>query len=88
MEEYFTLIQNDPSVYDGEKIQGMIEDFGDVFCRHLTEEIDTLEPNKMRIIFPVEDDFRQVQTEMMDWVIGTCNKLTTMPWVLDPVVSC
>lgn len=81
MEEYFTQVQKDPSVYDGDKIQAMIEKFGGIFCTHLTEEIDTLEPSKMRIIFPVEEDFRKVHTDMMDWVIGTCSKLTTMPWV-------
>jgi hypothetical protein len=81
MEEYFTHVQKDPSVYDGDKIQAMIEKFGAVFCLHLTEEIETLEPNKMRIIFPVEEDLRKVHTEMVDWVVGTCNKLTSLPWV-------
>jgi hypothetical protein len=86
MEEYFTHVQKDPSVYDGNKVTAIIEQFGGVFCTHLTEEIDTLEPSKMRAIFPVEEEFKKIHTEMMEWIIGTCNKLTTMPWVSSTLV--
>lgn len=81
METYFGQVQKDPSVYDGTKVREMIESFGIVFCKHLTEEIGTLERSKLVAIFPVEAEFKKVWKEQMDWVIGTSSKLTTMPWV-------
>jgi hypothetical protein len=82
METYFRQVQKTPSLYDGEKVLSIIERFGNVFCRHLQEEIGTLERSKLVAIFPVEAEFVKVWKEMMDWIISTSSKLTSMPWVL------
>lgn len=48
---------------------------------HLTQEIGTLEREKLIEIFPVENEFKKVWGDMMDWAVGNSSKLTTMPWV-------
>jgi|SRR5579859_6795352 len=81
MDTYFTSVQKDPSLYSGEKVREIIESFGEVFVSHLTQEIGTLEREKLVEIFPLEKDFRKVWGDMMAWAIGKSSKLTTMPWV-------
>jgi len=81
METYFGQVQKNPSLYDGEKVVDMIDRFGKVFCKHLEEEIGTLERSKLVEIFPIEADFLKVWTEMMDWIISTAHSLTHLPWV-------
>ena len=81
MDTYFTSIQKDPSKYSGEKVRAIIESFGQVFLSHLTQEIETLERERLVEIFPVEKEFRKVWGDMMAWAIGNSSKLTTMPWV-------
>ena len=81
MEAYFGQVQKSPSTYDGKRVRSIIETFGGVFCKHLTEEIATLEKSKLVEIFPAEADFEKLWGEMMDWIISTSSKLTTMPWV-------
>lgn len=81
MEEYFTNVKKDPSVYDGNKVTAMIEQFGGVFCLHLREEIDTLEPAKLEVIFPDVKVLMDAHFTMMKWNIASSNKLTTFPWV-------
>ena len=82
METYFTGVQRDPSVYNGQQVKDMIESFGDVFVSHLTHEIETLARDKLVAIFPVGSELQRVWEAMMKWVIGSSSKLTTMPWVL------
>lgn len=81
METYFTTVQRDPSLYNGQKVRDIIETFGEVFVSHLTQEIGTLERSNLVEIFPVEADFRKTWDAMMKWAIGSSSKLTTMPWV-------
>ncbi len=40
-----------PSLYEANKVGDAIQSFGDRFCGHLREEIDTLAPDKLRVIF-------------------------------------
>ena len=82
MDTYFTSIQRDPSIYNGQKVRDMIETFGQVFVLHLTQEIDSLEKSKLVEIFPTEGELRKVYEEMMNWAIGSSSKLTTLPWVI------
>jgi hypothetical protein len=81
METYFGKVQKNPSLYDGNKVRGIIEKFGAVFTNHLTEEITTLERSNLIAIFPDINDLKKIWVEQIDWVISTSNKLTLMPWV-------
>jgi Hemerythrin HHE cation binding domain len=81
MDKYFNAVRKNPSIYDGKQVQSIIEKFGDVFCKHLTEEIDTIKPAKIRELFPEEQDFKDVVNEFTKYIVNTANKLTTMPWV-------
>ena len=81
MESYFTQVKKDPSIYDAKRVTGMIENFGNVFTRHLREEISTLEPSRMREIFPVQQELKETLDKMVEWIVSTASKLTTMPWV-------
>ena len=85
MEDYFTQVKKNPSIYDGSKVTEMIDQFGGVFCLHLREEIDTLEPTKLEKIFPDVKVLMNAHFTMMKWNISTSNKLTTLPWVLFPL---
>ena len=82
MESYFQQVQKDPSLYDGTKVRALLDAFGQVFCAHLNGEIETLERPKLVAIFPNEKEFLKVWTDMMDWIISTSSKLTTLPWVI------
>lgn len=82
MESYFQQVQKTPSLYDGKKVLAMLDKFGQVFCAHLNDEIETLERSKLVAIFPNQKEFLKVWTDMMDWTISTSSKLTTLPWVI------
>jgi hypothetical protein len=81
METHFQEVQKNPSVYDGEKVARMIEHFGQVFVMHMREEIMTLDPTRMRNIFPVEQELKDAIKEMIDWVIARVDKLNGLPFV-------
>ena len=81
LETYFSKVCKDPSIYDGTKVRAMIEEFGTVFAQHLHAEIGTLERSKLVAIWPEEAEFKTLWEEMMDWIIKSASKLTTMPWV-------
>jgi light-regulated signal transduction histidine kinase (bacteriophytochrome) len=82
METYFTKVQKDPSVHDGQKIRNMIEEFGAVFQKHLEDEIATLEKSKLQTIFPDEADMKKVSDDLTQYAIKHGSKLTSFPWVL------
>jgi len=82
MEEYFGKVKKDPSIYNGDEVTSMIDQFGGVFVLHLREEIDTLEPAKLEKIFPDVKVLMDAHFTMMKWNISTSNKLTTLPWVI------
>jgi phage gp37-like protein len=50
---YFREVQKNPSVYEGQKVRNMIEEFGAVFQTHLKVEIDTLEKPRLKVISPM-----------------------------------
>jgi hemerythrin-like domain-containing protein len=81
METYFNQVRKNPSSYQPKTVTDMIEKFGEVFSRHLREEIDTIEPDKIRELFPVEAELKEILDKMVEWIVSTANKLTTMPWV-------
>ena len=81
METYFKQVLQTPEIYDGKKVKKMVETFGPVFTAHLTQEIDTLTPQNLATIFPEEKDLEKNFKEMLDWIVSTSSKTTTMPWV-------
>jgi hypothetical protein len=81
LEAYFGRVRQDPSIYDGEKVRAMIEEFGAVFVNHLHQEIETLERSKLVAIWPDEEELKKLWETMMAWIIKSASKLTTMPWV-------
>ena len=87
MDAYFTSVQRDPSIYNGQKVRDMIETFGQVFVSHLTQEIDSLEKSKLLEIFPTDGELKKVWEAMMNWAIGSSSKLTTLPWVIPRLYS-
>lgn len=81
METYFRSVQKDASLYDGNKTRELIEKFGDVFVKHLVEEIEYIAPENMAKIFDNVEEFKKGHEKMMKWLVSTASKLTTMPWV-------
>lgn len=81
LEGYFERVKVEPGWYDGEKVRGMIETFGPVFVRHLTDEIETITPRELAEIFPVEKDLEDNFKAMLAWIVASSSKLTTFPWV-------
>jgi len=81
MESYFEQVKKNPSLYNGERVISLLDKFGPVFCKHLEEEIGTLERSKLVAIFPNEQEFKKIWVDMMDWIISTSSKLTSLPWV-------
>jgi hypothetical protein len=81
MEIYFTEVRQNPTIYDGKKVASMIEKFGPVFVLHMREEIGTLDPARLRDIFPVEEDMKLVWAEMTKWIIAHVDKLNGLPFV-------
>jgi len=81
MESYFSQVRLTPEIYDGNKVQKMIETFGPTFTKHLTEEIETISPANLAKIFPVEKDLENNFKTMLAWVVKTSSKTTSFPWV-------
>ena len=81
LKDYCAQVQKTPSAYDADKIITIVQSFGDSFCLHLHEEIDTLAPDKLRAIFPDQRDFKKTQIEMIRWKISHATKTTMLPWV-------
>jgi len=81
MEHYATEVQKTPDIYDGRKIQNIIEGFGPACVKHLAEEIDTISPERISKIFPVEKDLENNFKAMLAWIVKTSSKTTMFPWV-------
>jgi hypothetical protein len=84
LETYFTKVKKNPSIYDGQKVRSMIEEFGAVFQKHLEEEIATLEKSKLMAIFPEVEDLKKITHDITQYAIDHGNKLTSFPWVRLP----
>lgn len=85
LRDYSIQVRSSPSTYDGNKVIALIESFGDTFCHHLHAEIDTLEPEKLRAIFPDQDDLKKTHMEMVKYKIAHATKMTILPWVCPKV---
>lgn len=83
LRDYCAQMRKTPSVYDANKIITMIRSFGDSFCLHLHEEIDTLAPHKLRAIFPDQRDLKETHIKMIRWKISHATKTTMLPWVFN-----
>jgi hypothetical protein len=81
LDTYFTEVQKNPSLYDGQKSRNMIEKFGAGFQKHLEDEIATLEKSKLMAIFPDVADLKKVSHELTQYAIANASKLTSFPWV-------
>jgi hypothetical protein len=81
LEKYASQVQRNPNVYNGDNVISLIEEFGAAFCRHLHDEIPTMAPDKMKVIFPVEADLKKNHNAMMKWTVLHSSKLNTLPWV-------
>ncbi|KDR77177.1 hypothetical protein GALMADRAFT_246427 [Galerina marginata CBS 339.88] len=46
-EEYMTGVFKNKETYDGEKVRGLVEAFGDTLVNHLHEEIPTIAPERL-----------------------------------------
>ncbi|KAF9485708.1 hypothetical protein BDN70DRAFT_910065 [Pholiota conissans] len=49
LEDYFKRVQAKENKYDGEKAQRLLEAFAEPLVAHLTEELDTISPEKMSV---------------------------------------
>lgn len=65
LRDYCAQVQKTPSTYDGYKVVTIIQSFGDSFCLHLHDEIDTLAPDKLRAI---SLDYRDLTYKDVPWV--------------------
>ena len=83
LRDYCAQVRKTPSSYDVNKIVTMIQSFGDTFCLHLHEEINTLAPEKLRAIFPDQRDLKKMHIEMIRWKISHATKTTMLPWVFN-----
>ena len=81
LRDYCAQVQKTPSTYDGDKVVTIIQSFGDSFCLHLHDEIDTLAPDKLRAIFPDHRDLKKTHVKMIRWKISHATKTTMLPWV-------
>jgi hypothetical protein len=81
LDKYASQVRRNPNVYKGDNVISLIEEFGAAFCRHLHDEIPTMAPDKMKVIFPVEADLKRNHNAMMKWTVLHSSKLNTLPWV-------
>lgn len=86
LKEYCGRIEKSPSKYDGNQVTIMIDSFASAFVHHLHEEIDTLSPEKLRAIFPNQDDLKKIHTDMIKWKIANSSKMKILPWVILTIV--
>ena len=69
IEKYFTHIRTNISSYDGDEVIQLIDTFGPVLINHLTDEIETLEPKKMKEIFDDPMEAKQIIIKMIKWIV-------------------
>jgi hypothetical protein len=81
IEKYFINVKNITSTYSGEKVVELIDTFGPVLIKHLTDEIETLEPQKMKEIFEDPMEAKEISTNMVKWIVSTAPPTTQLPFV-------
>ena len=81
IEKYFTHIQREPDFYDGEKVGGLLDEFGPVFLTHLCDEIETLDPEKMNKLFKDPSEAKDIIDRMVKWIVSTAPATTQVPFV-------
>jgi len=79
--DYCNEVQRYISKYDPREIITIAESFGDTFVNHLHEEIPTLAPEKLRVIFPEQRDIEKTFSHMMKWIISSATKIKGLPFV-------
>jgi len=81
IEQYFREVQKDPKTYNCHKVISLLNKFGPIFLQHLNDEIETLAPEKMRLIFKDPMEAKAIDKKMVQWIVSTAPATTQVPFV-------
>ena len=81
LKDYCVKVQSGQEAYDPNKVLQVTRGFGDAFVSHLHDEIDTLAPKTMALIYPKVEDYRAIYDKMLGWAISRAPKAKMLPWV-------
>ncbi|KAF7316661.1 Hemerythrin domain-containing protein [Mycena chlorophos] len=78
LEEHLKAVQAGAEVYRGEKIVEMLDAFTEEMVVHLRDEIDTLEPSRLRAAL-TEQDLKDLNAQLEKKVLSEVSLVTTLP---------
>jgi len=81
LNQWAEKVKADPSTYDGDKVIGMLDQFGGIFTEHLTLEIDTISPERMQQIWQKPDEAKRCIEEMTKWAVSQSSSVVDVPFV-------
>jgi len=81
LNQWAEKVKADPSTYDGDKVVGMLDQFGVIFTEHLTLEIDTISPERMQQIWQKPDEAKTCIEEMTKWAVSQSSSFLDVPFV-------
>jgi len=81
LNDYCVKVQGGQEAYDPNKVLQVTRGFGEAFVSHLHDEIDTLAPEHMALIYPKAEDYQAIYDKMLKWAISGVPKAKMLPWV-------
>ncbi|KAF8318885.1 hypothetical protein F5887DRAFT_1034339 [Amanita rubescens] len=78
LEKYLKDVQEGKDMYDGQRIIDAIESFGDIMVQHLTDELETLNVDRIRAHF-TEKELKQMESDFMKIVLAELDFYKNLP---------
>jgi len=78
LEKYLKDVQEGKEMYDGQRIIDAIESFGDIMVQHLTDELETLNVDRIRAHF-TEKELKQMESDFMKIVLAELDFYKNLP---------
>ncbi|KAF8732650.1 hypothetical protein AX14_004095 [Amanita brunnescens Koide BX004] len=78
LEQYLKEVQEGKAKYDGKRIIDIVESFGDVMIQHLTEELATLDADRMRANF-TEKELKQLEKDFLNLILAEFDFYKNLP---------